>query len=438
MKKILTLSLLSLAAITACAQSFNQKRLDSLFEILAKKDKFMGSIAVAQNGKIIYSNAIGYSDLVSAKKASTLTRYRIGSISKMFTATLIFKAIEEKRLSLDKTVEGYFPQIKNSEKITIGNLLNHRSGIHNFTDDKAYFDYYKLPQTEKAMVDIIAKGGSDFEPDGKAQYSNSNYVLLSYILQKVYKKDYAVILKEKIVKPLGLENTYFGKKTDLQNNESYSYYFKGQWQKEPETDMSVPMGAGAIIATPTDLTTFINALFEGKIISQNSLALMKTLKDGYGMGIFKLPINGNISYGHDGAIDKFQSIISYFPEEKLAVAISSNGVIYKNQSILACAVSSYFNKPFDMPTFEVPAIDPAVLDSYVGKYVSAQMPLKIDITRTDNLLFAQATGQSALPLEASSATVFKYEQAGIVMEFNAENKQMTLKQGGREFLFKKD
>lgn len=438
MKKILILSLLSLVTIQGFSQYFNT-RLDSLFQVLKKKDKFMGSIAVSRNGKIIYSNAIGYRDLATSEIATTSTKYRIGSISKMFTAALVFKAIEENKLTLSTTLNNYFPQIENSKKITIENLLNHSSGIHNFTDDDDYLTYNTQPKTEKQMVELIAKGKSDFDPNTKGKYSNANYVLLSYILQKAYKKDYASILNEKIVKPLGLKNTYFGnKKTNIQNNESYSYSFNSKWLKEEETDLSIPMGAGALIATPTDLTTFIYSLFERKVVSQKSLAIMKTIKNGFGMGLFNLSHSNISSYGHDGAIDRFQSIVAYYPEEKLSIAISSNGAIYKNQNILACAESSYFNKPFAIPTFESIVVASAVLDSYVGNYTSEQIPIKINITKKENQLLAQASGQAPLALEATTTTVFGFEKAGIVLEFNPGNKQMTLKQGGKEFLFKKE
>src|SRR5690606_35782631 len=103
-------------------------------------------------------------------KVDTQTRYRIGSVSKLFTATLVMKAVEEKKISLQHTLDAYFPKIKNSDKITIHQLLNHRSGIHNFTDDDEYFEYYTQPQTKSQVLKIIERGNSDFEPDTKAAY----------------------------------------------------------------------------------------------------------------------------------------------------------------------------------------------------------------------------------------------------------------------------
>lgn len=440
MKKILIICLVTLATTTCISQTFNKQRLDSLFQVLEKKEKFMGSIAISKNGTILYSNAIGYADLETSKKATTATKYRIGSISKIFTAALILKSIEENKLTFNQTIDKYFPQIENAKKITIENLLNHRSGIYNFTNDLTYLKYNTLPKSQKEMIEIIAKGKSDFEPNSKADYSNSNYVLLSYILEKIYKKDYSLILNEKIIKPLGLKNTYYGGKTNLTNNESYSYSFKNKWIKETETDMSIPMGAGAMVSNPTDLTIFIEQLFAGKIISQKSLTTMKMMKEKYGMGIFEFPYFDKNSYGHTGGIDGFQSVVSYFPEDKLSVSLTSNGILYANNNVLLCALSCYFDKPFKIPTFEKVEVEVSseILDLYTGQYKSSQIPLKISITRNENKLFAQATGQSAFPLEASTSNSFKFEQAGIILVFDSIKNEMTLKQGGKEFLFTKE
>lgn len=425
--------LFSLFFGTGYSQKMNTAKLDSLFQILETKDKFMGSIAVSQNGTLIYSKSIGKDDVETNKKATNLSKYRIGSISKMFTSILIFKAVEEKKIALNQTIEIYFPTIENTTKITIGNLLNHRSGIHNFTNDPEYFKYNTEPKSEEQMIEIITKGKSDFEPNSKADYSNSNYVLLSYILQKTYKKPFADILKDKITKPLGLKNTYAGNKINVQNNESNSYRFSEKWIKETETDMSIPMGAGAIISNPTDLTIFIDNLFANKIINESSLKQMITLQDNYGMGIFQIPFYDKKGFGHTGGIDEFRSVLYYFPEDKIAVALTSNGKTYDNNDIIIAALSCYFNKPFVIPTFKNIKLKTEDLDPYLGEYSDAGFPMKIKITKDNLKLFAQATGQSAFPLEATEKDKFEFLAAGIKLEFKPNEKQMILKQGGGAF-----
>ncbi|MDI6051053.1 serine hydrolase domain-containing protein [Flavobacterium sp. XS2P24] len=432
-KKILITMLFSLLFGTGYSQKMNVAKLDSLFQILEAKDKFMGSIAVSQNGTLIYSKSIGKVDIETNKKATNLSKYRIGSISKMFTSALIFKAVEEKKIVLNQTIEIYFPTIENATKITIGNLLNHRSGIHNFTNNPDYLKYNTEPKSEEQMVEIIAKGKSDFEPNSKADYSNSNYVLLSYILQKAYKKPYAAILKDKITKPLGLKNTYVGDKISIQNNESNSYKFSEKWIKETETDMSIPMGAGSIVSNPTDLTIFIDHLFANKIINESSLKQMITLQDNYGMGIFQIPFYDKKGFGHTGGIDEFRSVLYYFTEDKIAVALTSNGKTYDNNDIIIVALSSYFNKPFVISTFKNFELKTEDLDPYLGEYSDAGFPMKITITKDNLKLFAQATGQSAFPLEATEKDKFEFLAAGIQLEFKPNEKQMIIKQGGGAF-----
>lgn len=419
------------------AQNFNKAKLDSLFQILETKDKFMGSIAISENGKLIYTNSIGKDDIENNKKSTILTKYRIGSISKMFTSTLIFKAIEENKLSLNQTIGKYFPTMENAGKITIGNLLNHRSGLHNFTNDEDYLKYNIEPKTEQQMIEIITKGKSDFEPNSKAAYSNSNYVILSYILEKTYKKSYKEILQSKIIKPLGLKNTYFGSKINTKNNESYSYTFSDKWDKETETDMSIPMGAGAIVSNPTDLVVFIESLFNGKIISNKSLEQMKTIQEKYGMGIFQVPFYDKIGFGHTGGIDGFRSALSYFPESKLSVALTSNGMIYENNNIMIAALSSYFNRKFEIPTFNTIDLKTEDLDKYLGEYSSPKFPLSITVTKENTKLFAQATGQSAFPLDALEKDTFEFTMAGIKIEFNPLENQMTIIQNGRKNILTK-
>ncbi len=420
----------------------NTPKLDSLFNLLEINNKSMGSLAISENGKVIYSKNIGFSDVENKVKSDPNTKYRIGSISKMFTSVLIFKAIEEKKITLDDKIETYFPTLENAKLITVSNLLNHRSGVFNFTQDENIAKFSLAPKTEKELLEMIMKNKSVFVPDSKAEYSNSNYVLLTFILEKIYKKPYKNILKEKILSPLGLKNTHYGGKINPKNNESFSYDFKEKWIKATETDMSVPLGAGALISTPTDLNKFVEALFAKQLISENSLTIMTTIKDNYGYGIFKRAIadkNGDkISFGHNGGIDEFTSILNYFPENKLSIAYTSNGSSFSNDKIVEMTFKTYSNIPFELPNFKTYELKTEDLDKYLGVYASKDFPLKITITKDNKTLIAQAEKQSSFPLDATEKDVFKFETAGIVLEFNPSKKEMTLKQRGKTFLFTKE
>lgn len=438
--KILTPIFLLLSFGTIFSQSFNKPKLDSLMDRLAEKNKAMGSLTISKNGVIVYSRAIGYSFISGNEKlpATDQTRYRIGSITKMFTATMIFQLIEEGKISLTATVDKYFPQLPNANKITISNLLNHRSGLHNFTDDAEYKTWETKPKTRDEMLAIISKGGVDFQPNEKFSYSNSNYVVLGYIIETVSNESYSKYLSKRITSRIGLSNTYVGAKTDTKKNESFSYRFSNGWEQGSETDMSIPAGAGAIVSTPAELTKFIESLFTLKLVSSSSLEQMKTMTDGFGMGMFQIPFYEKRAYGHNGGIDGFASNLAYFPEESLAVAYCTNGQVYPMNNILIGILSIYFNKPYSIPALITISLKTEDLDKYLGVYSTTQIPLKITMTKDNTTLISQATGQSSFPLEATGKDKFEFDPAGIVMEFNPDKNEMTLKQGGQTVVFTKE
>lgn len=437
-RKLAIAIIIGLTSQVAFAQLHEKEKLDRYFDTLAVNNKFMGSVAIAQNGKLLYTKAVGYAAIENKVKATPQTKYRIGSISKSFTSVLVFLAIEEGKLDLDQTIEHYFPTIPHTDKITISHLLNHRSGIHNFTDDEVYSTYNTQPKTEAEMLHIIAEGGSDFQPDSKAAYSNSNYVLLTYILEKTYKKPYSILLKEKITDPIGLKHTYLGAEIDVNKQEAQSYKSLSNGERAEETAISIPLGAGGIVSTPTELTTFISALFSGKLVAEQSLETMKTIRDNYGMGLFQMPFYDKYGFGHSGGIDGFSSLYSYFPEDKLAFALTSNVPGYNNNDIAIAVLSAAYDKPFDLPKLAAYEVTEEELQQYLGTYSSEQVPLKITISKKGTTLIAQATGQASFPLHATEEHVFRFDQAGIVLTFNPSENIMELRQGGGVMIFQRD
>ncbi|MEE9364762.1 MAG: serine hydrolase domain-containing protein [Cellulophaga sp.] len=421
--------------ITKNVYTLNTSKLDSLFKVLDKNNEFMGSIALSYDGTIIYTNAIGFADIETQKKATSNTKYRIGSISKMFTATLVLKAIEENKIKLKQTIETYFPKVENANKITIENLLNHRSGIFNFTNDKAFLTYLNEYKTPEEMVEIISSFKSDFEPNNKGDYSNSNYVLLSIILEKVYDSSLKHLITEKIAVPLHLKNTYYGAKINIADNESNSYKLTTEWTKGVELNMSIPMGAGGIVSTASDVTTFMEALFTGKIISAQSIEKMKTIKGSFGMGVSRFLINDRESFGHSGSQAGFNSLAMYFPNEKLGIALVSNGDIGKKHEILTEALGYYFNDTF-MEAME------ADLIKYAGSYTS--------VKDTDDT-FTFSHEKNALILKIGEGMIgdlrykgnhkFLFEQVyaeSFTFIFSTEKNELWVKQGNYEAIYKKD
>ncbi|MCE3076446.1 serine hydrolase domain-containing protein [Chryseobacterium gwangjuense] len=438
LKKLLFLSAIGVSSVAFSQQNIKEK-LGNYFDSLSVHHKVMGSFAFAENDRPTFVKVIGFSDAEKKQKANVNTQYRIGSISKTFTAVLVMKAVEEKKISLDQKLSEFYPEVPNANKITIENLLQHRTGIHNLTNEAEYWQYNTKPQTESSLVNIIKKYKSDFEPGSKHEYSNSNYILLGFILEKVYKKTYAELIKAKITKPLKLTLTEVGGKIDTSKDQAKSYQFtNGKYEISNETDMSIPIGAGNIISTPRDLLTFILGLEQGKLIKKESLEKMKTFVDNYGYGLVKVPFGKYWGFGHTGGIDNFRSALFYFPDIKTAVSFTTNQADMDTNEISIKMMETATGKDFEMPNFKTLEISETELQKFVGNYVCRDFPLKINIFIEDKKLMAQATGQGAFPLEATSNTSFKFDTAGIVIDFYPAKKQFIITQRGTKNTFTKE
>ena len=409
--------------------NFNKQKLDSLLDLLHENDKFMGSVSLSHKGNMIYSRTIGFDDLKSQKKSTLDTKYRIASTSKMLTATMVFKAIEENKFDLEQTIEQYFPAIENADKITIGNLLSHRSGIHGYTKDSTFFIYRTQYKTSDEMIEIISKYKSDFQPDSKVEYSNSNYFLLSVLLEKVYEKPFGDLLIEKICEPLNLKNTYYGSKINLANNESNSYTYTTEWTKEIDTDLSTTMGSGGIVSTSGDLTRFLEGLFNLKIVSVKSLEAMTTIKDNHGMGILPFNVENKSGFGHGGILEGFRSYAIYFPEDSLAIAVTSNAIDYNFAGLTRDIAKCYFDQPFSLPNFNAIEIAPEELEKYVGVY-NGKGGGKFTVTRKDNVLYSQLNDFETYPLVYKGNHKFLMEDNGAEFIFDLEIGQLSLIQIG--------
>jgi CubicO group peptidase (beta-lactamase class C family) len=299
--------------------------------------------------------------------------------------------------------------------------------------------------TKEEHLALIVKATPDFEPDTKFLYSNSGYFLLGLIIEKLTGKSYEAALQEKIVTKIGLKDTYTTTgNIDLNKNECLTY-FKipgGEWKQVPETHPSLFFGAGAIVSTPNDLAKFIQALFDGKIVSKESLDQMKMMKDGEGLGMVTFAFAGKTFYGHTGGADNYGAWLAYLPEEKLAVAYTTNAKVYPVKDIVSGVLDIYYNKPFQIPSFESIAVSPEVLDKYVGVYSMPGAPAKFTITRKGATLYAQPPGaQTGVPLEATAQDKFKIDNGtatGIVIEFDAAKDQMTIKRDGGNRVFTKE
>ncbi|MGM0550777.1 MAG: serine hydrolase domain-containing protein [Bacteroidota bacterium] len=435
MKRI-SLLISMLISLSIQAQELNKQKMDSLFSLIETENKGMGSIAIMHQGESVYEKAFGMAQVENQIKATPNTRYHIGSISKTFTATLIMQLIEEGQLTLQTPLSKFFPKIPNADSIHIEHLLRHQSGLFNFTSAEDYNQWMEQEMPHEKLLAKIRKYPIEFAPGTKTAYSNTNYVLLSFIAEQVSHESFASLLEERIIKTCGLKHTQFGTKATPE--EALSYTYAKNWQISTKTHPTITMGAGGILSTSTDLNKFLTCLFAGKLVSASSLEKMKKMENGMGMGLFRFPFHDKYAYGHTGGIDGFLSVAGYFPEEKMALTYLSNGVVMPRNDILIGALSIYFNREYEMPEFKEPINLPLnTLKQYEGTYSSPGFPLSLKIFVKEEQLFGQGTNQPAFPLEAYEENKFRYDAAQLTIDFFPQENKLILYQGGGQFELKR-
>jgi len=425
---------------TTHAQTLNVNKLDSLFDVLQNRGLASGSLSISINGKTTYQRAIGFTTICSTKKSmpDVNTKYRIGSVSKMFTAAMIFQLIDEKKLRLDEHLAAFFPQLPNAHKITIRQMLYHRSGLHDYTRNTNFPEWMDKPKTHEEMIKIIADKKPDFEPGAKADYSNTNYLLLSYIIEKLHKMSFEQVLKKNITRKTRLQNTYYGKPINIQNNEAASYkYANNTWKLQKETDVSIHCGAGSLVSTPGDLTLFIQNLFTGRIISRSGVDSMITLVDGYGMGLFPYDHKATKGYGHNGRIEEFYTAVRYYPETKLALCYVTNGILYPRTDILEGILKICFNEAYTIPFSKPVVLQPGDLEKYIGTYSTGNLPFKVVCKKQDEKLVFEAGGK-LMAVEPVSANYFMNIETGSFFEFNTEKGELQIKETDNVYYLQKE
>jgi CubicO group peptidase (beta-lactamase class C family) len=393
----------------------------------------MGSIAISRNGQIVYRRSVGYAriggttggsaavggaSMGDGAEANANTEYRIGSITKMFTATLVFQLLEEKRLYLEDKLSAYFPQLPNAGEITIANLLDHRSGLPDFTKNTDFDSWKDGPRKQEELLALITGRKPDFAPNAKADYNNSNYLVLSLIIEKVTRTPYFVLLDQRIFRRLGLTHTYYAQSPALARYEAASYHYSdGKWTPDKAVWLDNFRGAGAIVSTPTDLLIFINALFSGKLVTSASLRTMEKMVDGYGMGMFPFDVAGHPGFGHNGKTEGFAASLTYYPEDKIAIAYCTNGEIYSKNWILDGVKAIVLNQAFAMPDFLPVTLPEQVLDRDTGRYRSATDGIGAVIKRNGNQLVLETRGK-AFPIVALTERRFWNREFGFFFDID--------------------
>jgi D-alanyl-D-alanine carboxypeptidase len=291
------------------------------------------TVAVVERGKIRYMRGFGFADLGKKIPASPSTVYRIGSVTKQFTATLVMQAVEHRKVSLDDTLGSILPTSpKDWQAVTVRQLLNHTAGIPSYTELPDYLELIQQPVTPDHINDRILSKPLDFEPGTQWKYSNSGYILLGMILERLYGEPFREILRKGILAPLGMRHTYFTTEDHSVMNRARGYTMTaGRVEPAEYIYMVWPFTAGEMESTAEDLAAWDAALYGAKILRPSSLKQMwtpATLRDGsrvgYGMGWAIGSANGIPIVDHSGGINGFRCYIQRTPTLGSTVIVLTN------------------------------------------------------------------------------------------------------------------
>ena len=420
MKKIILTFLSLFFTLLLFAQEMS-KKMEELVSAYAKDGKFNGAVLVMQKDKPVYKAAFGYRDAENKIAHKTDDVFQIGSITKQITAAVIMQLQEEGKLSVSDKLNKYFDGFTYGDRITIENLLTHTSGIYNYTNDKELItgDVTKH-YSQQQMLDIFRAYQPDFEPGEKWNYSNSAYSILGYIIEKVTKKPYEKVVRERIFTPLSMTNSGFDF-THLKSSGKSKGYFTLAGDTPvvaPVVDSTIAYSAGAIYSTLDDLAKWERAVTEGKILKPQSWkAVFTPYKNKYGYGWTIDSSYGRQFTAHSGGIHGFSSYLIRFPQDEVAVIMFDNSSSPHLGKISKSLAAIALNQPVEMPGVrKAITLDSTILQQYVGEY-QLTPDFSITISKQGNSLKAQATNQPQFDVFAEKKDFFFLKVVDAQLEF---------------------
>ncbi|HTE12926.1 MAG TPA: serine hydrolase [Chitinophagaceae bacterium] len=444
MKKIYFLLFIVISSLSLGAQRAIQQ-LDELVAAYAKNEKFNGTVLVAQKGKILLQKGYGYKNAAKKEMNDGNTIFQIGSITKQFTSAVILHLQEKKKLSIHDKLSKYFPALAFADSVTIENLLSHTSGIYNYTNNGDFMKTEAVkPASQEKMLALFKDKPLEFQPGSKYSYSNSGYMLLGYIIEKVTGKPYEQEMHEAIFTPLHMDHSGFNF-TSLQSPDKATGYFSlSQTAAVPASivDSSASFAAGAIYTTVGDLYKWDRSLYTEKIISRASLKNAYTVRKGkYGLGWSIDSAYGQQVYRHGGGIFGFTTFIGRSPEEDICIILFDNKGDGSLEQIAEGMNAILHNKPYDLPKERIAiTVDTTILRQYAGEYELAPNFI-LAVSLENGQLMIQATGQGKSAVYAEKENLFfsKIVDAQIEFTKDADGKtdKLILHQNGRHTPAKK-
>lgn len=393
----------------------------AIVQAYVDKTQFSGAVLVAKDGKAVFREGFGLANRELDVPNTPETVFRLASITKQFTAASILQLAEQGKLSLDDPGAKYYPAAPAAwSKVTIRQLLSHRSGIGDYTDLPDFFE--KLAAVDRTPEEILAMTHDRplaFEPGAKFAYNNSGYVWLGAIIEKVSGQKYADYVQAHIFAPLGMKHSGYDNSLTLLPRRADGYSARGGvWANTTYLSMTLPYAAGSLYSTVDDLLIWEDALFSDKVVSAASRqAMMTDNGEKYGFGLIVDALGNHRNIWHNGGINGFSTHMSRFVDDGLTVIVLSNLESARSDKVANELAGLWLGLPPPAKLVAVP-VPAAVLDRYVGVY-QLTPAMNVTITRDGDQLMAQATGQGAFPLLATSETEFHYQPSDLRMTFPA-------------------
>lgn len=443
---VTVLAVAVLAATTAAQAPAWAAKVDALLaESLAKVDAVGFSIGIAQKGEVLLAKGYGLADVEWDAPATATTRFRIGSVTKQFTAALIMRLVEQKKVGLDDALGDHVPDFPlQGKKVTLRMLLNHTSGIPNYTDvGEAWQKANPLELSHADLLAFVAGKPFDFEPGTDWRYDNTGYYLLGMVLEKVHGKPFAAVLRDEIATPLGLADTMYDVQSDVIPRRAQGYTVRdGRRINDDPLGMSQPGAAGALLSTGGDLVKWSMALAGGKVVSAASYAQMATSTvlpnhrdTGYGFGLMRGEVVGQPAILHGGGINGFNSMLLHVLSADLHVAVISNSEPANSDRLARAIVQAVLGiEKFQARDVTLPA---ELRDTLVGEYDMADIGMVLAVTKNGDRLRAQgkAAGQGAFDLLYQGDFEFRASfDHEVRLVFSPDGKTVTLHQGGGTFV----
>jgi CubicO group peptidase (beta-lactamase class C family) len=418
--------------------------MDQIVQSYAADRKFMGTALVARGSQVLFSKGYGSADLEWDIPNSPNTRFRLGSVTKQFTAASILLLEERGKLSISDPVKKYLADAPAAwDKITIFNVLTHTAGLPNFTGFPDYEKLAPFPTTAAELVARFRDKPLDFDPGEKWSYSNSGYVLLGYLIEKISGDPYEKFVRDNIFTPLGMKDSGYDSNTAIIAHRASGYAMgKNGYENAGFIHMTIPHGAGALYSTTEDLLKWEQGLFGGKVLKPASIEKMTTpFKNNYAFGVGVETVNGRKIIAHNGGIQGFATELEYYPEDKLTVVVLENvtgavppGEIAKKLVALAHGE----NVTLTSERKEI-TLDAKSLSRYEGAYQmgpNATMLIRMD----GNQLVSRLSGQGPVAIFPQSDTMFFLKVVDAQIEFPKEDSKpsrLTLHQNGRDMVAKR-